>query len=136
MKTKKMIRIIAAIFGGELALILFATVAQEVLFNGIRYNTSPMSEIFLGGLATFAAAIFAGITARLIMKEYHKVVPIAISIIITAEMTYLITINKTGDPAWFDGMGGLSLIVGIWLGYNYTKFMKGKKKMVDDRTIA
>ncbi len=121
MKAKKIVWIIAAVLGGELALILLTTVAQEVLFSGIRFNSSPMSEIILGGIATVVAAILAGVIARLIMKEYHRVVPVAISIIIAAETTYLTIINQSGDPAWFDIIGGLSLIAGIWLGYNYPK---------------
>jgi hypothetical protein len=136
MNTKNLFRIIIAVLVGEAALILFATVAQEVLFNGIRYNTSPVSEIILGGLATFVAAILAGITARLCKKRYHKVVPVAISIIITAEMTYLISTNKTGDPLWFDLMGGAALIVGVWTGYSYRKFIRGKEKLVDDTSVA
>ncbi len=136
MNNRKLLRIVLAVLVGEIALILFATVAQEVLFNGIRYNTSAVSEIILGGLATFVAAILAGITARLCTKGYHKVVPLAISILITAEMTYLISTNKTGDPAWFDMMGGLALIVGIWTGYSYRKFFKGNEKLADDTSVA
>lgn len=136
MNTKNLLRIILAVLAGEMALILFATVAQEVLFNGIRYNTSTVSEIILGGLATFVAANLAGITSRLCTKGYHKAVPVAISLIITAEMTYLITTNKTGDPLWFDMMGGMALIVGIWTGYSYRKFIKGKEKLADDTSVA
>lgn len=136
MKIRQVSLIVCAILGGEIALILFATIAQEVLFNGITYNTSSMSEILFGGLATFVAAILAGLAARLIIKYYEKVVPIAISIIITVEMTYLINTNKTGDPAWFDIMGGLSLIIGIWLGFSYTKFISRSKHKAADRNAV
>jgi len=117
MKTKNIFKIALAVLVGELALILLATLAQEVLFDGIRYNTSSMFDLFFGGLATFLAAVGAGYLARLVVKEPKYAVPIALSVIISIEMTYLIVTNKTGDPVWFDVLGGSSLIFGIWLGF-------------------
>ena len=78
MKTKKIIRIVLAIIGGEIALILFATVAQEVFFHGLRYHSSSTFDILFGGLATFTAAVLAGVVARMIIKDEIKIVPIAI----------------------------------------------------------
>ena len=128
MKTKQIIRVTAAILVGEIALIILATVAQEVLFNGITYNASSNFELMFGGLATFIAAILSGFVARLVSKTYHIAVPIGISILITAEMTYLITINQTKDPIWFDVVAGISLIVGIWIGYSIKDF-KNKNRV-------
>ncbi|WP_222984775.1 hypothetical protein [Flagellimonas meishanensis] len=129
MKTRKLLQIVLAVLGGEMALILFATIAQEVLFDGVSYHASSMFDIIFGGLATFIAAVLAGIVARFIIKNNNNVVPIAISVIIIAEMTYLILTNKTGDPVWFDIMAGGSLVVGIWLGFNYQRFFTPKEKI-------
>ncbi|WP_036381763.1 hypothetical protein [Muricauda sp. MAR_2010_75] len=123
MNSKNIFRIVLAIIGGEIALIIFATIAQEVLFDGISYNSSPISEIALGGLATFIAAILAGIVARLIIRNKINTVPWGITVLVTVEMTYLILTGKTGDPIWFDILAGASLIIGIWLGFNYPRFL-------------
>ncbi|MEW2922767.1 hypothetical protein AB1A65_14940 [Muricauda sp. ANG21] len=127
MGSKKIFRIVLAIIGGEIALIIFATIAQEVLFNGISYTTSSFSEIVFGGLATFIAAILAGAVARLIIHGKINLVPLGISVLITLEMTYLIVTGKTGDPIWFDILAGGSLIAGVWLGFNYPRFLSKDK---------
>ncbi|MFC4219380.1 hypothetical protein [Flagellimonas marina] len=127
MDSKKIFRIVSAIIGGEIALIIFATIAQEVLFNGISYTTSSFSEIVFGGLATFIAAILAGVVARLIIHGKINLVPLGISVLITLEMTYLIITDKTGDPIWFDILAGGSLIAGVWLGFNYPRFLSKNK---------
>ncbi|GAB5401076.1 MAG: hypothetical protein Aureis2KO_26610 [Aureisphaera sp.] len=123
MNTKAIFTIVLAIIGGEIALILFATLAQEVLFNGIRYTTATNLELLFGGMATFVAAMLAGMVARLISKKYNFAVPLGISLLITAETSYLISVNFTNDPIWFDIMGGFSLILGVWLGYSLKEFL-------------
>ena len=109
--------IIFALLAGEITLILLATVAQEVLFDGIRYLSSSKTELFWGGLATFAAAIIAGMTARLVIKDPKHIVPSGISFLIITETTYLTISDKTGDPWWVDALAGFSLIIGIWIGF-------------------
>ncbi len=131
MKTKQIIKIVLAIIAGELALILFATIAQEVLFDGIRYNSATNFELLFGGIATFTAAVLSGIVARLISKEYNFIIPLVISLLITAETTYLIAVNFTKDPIWFDIVGSSSLILGVWLGYSYKKFLfKNRPRLI------
>lgn len=130
MSIKKLLFIILAILGGEIALILFTTIAQEVLFDGISYQNSPLFDIVFGGLATFIAAILAGVVARLIIKTPIKVVPLAISIIITTETIYLIYAHVTTGPLWFDLLAGAALIVGIWLGFYYSMLSLLQKRLV------
>jgi hypothetical protein len=127
MDSKKIFRIVLVIIGGEIALIIFATIAQEVLFKGISYTSSSLSQIVFGGLATFIAAILAGVVARLIIHSKINLVPLGISVLITLEMTYLIVTDKTGDPIWFDILAGGSLIAGVWLGFNYPRFLSKNK---------
>jgi hypothetical protein len=114
---KKILYIILATLIGEIALVLFTTVAQEVLFDGISYNTSSQFDIVFGGLATFIAAILAGVVATLIVKGKSRWPIFIISIVIVIEMTYLMVSGILTDPIWFDTLAGLSLILGIWLGY-------------------
>lgn len=111
------LRTALAIILGEIALILLTTVAQEVLFDGIRYHTSTWSVLIFGGLATFLAAVTAGWIARVVARKYRSVVPAVISLIILVETSYLIIKQVSGDPLWFDILAGLSLVIGIWLGY-------------------
>lgn len=117
MNTKIWLRMIGAIIAGEIALILLTTFAQEVLFNGINYNTSTWAAIIFGGLATFLAAVGAGWIARQVAKADRKIVPIVISLIICTEMVYLITQKIVTGPLWFEVSAALSLVVGIWIGF-------------------
>jgi hypothetical protein len=114
---KKLLMILLAIIGGEVALVLLTTVAQEVLFDGISYRQSPIFDLVVGGAATILAAVLSGLLARLICKETYATVPVVISILIAIETTYLISRGVTGDPVWFDILAGLSLIAGIWIGF-------------------
>jgi hypothetical protein len=99
-------------------LIVLTAIAQEVVFDGISFATSGKSTLVLGGMLTFVAAILAGMIARIAGRLYNKNIAIVISILISIEMTYLISAGITGDPIWFDVLAGMSLIVGIWLGYH------------------
>lgn len=109
-------RIVLATLVGEIALILLTTFAQEVLFDGIRYSTSSNFDIYVGGFATFLAAIFAGVIVSIINKGKNYIPQIIISTLIFLETTFLISTSRTGDPIWADALAGLSLILGIWLG--------------------
>lgn len=117
MKNHSWLRIIAAILVGEIALVLLTTLAQEVLFDGIRFSSSPWSVLIFGGLATFLAAVGAGRIARWVMGEDQKIVPTIITLLIIIETGYLISRQVSGDPVWFDVLAGVSLVIGIWLGF-------------------
>ena len=113
--------VILAIVLGEISLVLLTTIAQEVLYDGISFATSSNNDIMFGGLATFLAAVIAGIVAAAITKASTRVPPSIISILVLAEMTYLMISGKLTNPIWFDVLSGLSLILGIWLGYYIVK---------------
>ena len=113
----KILKTIVAIVIGEIALVLLTTLAQEVLFDGISYTQSSQKDLILGGIATFLAAVLAGWVAALIGGKNNWWPHLFISVIITIEMTYLISKGLTKDPIWFDVLAGLSLIFGVWLGF-------------------
>jgi hypothetical protein len=117
----KFCRTLGGVIIGEIALVLLTAFVQEVLFNGISYTSSQMKDVLIGGTGTFIAAIIAGVIAAWIGGKSNALPAVIISLIITAEMTYLITSDKTNDPIWFDILAGLSLIVGIWIGYFIVK---------------
>ncbi len=119
MDLKSIVFAILAIILGEFALILFTTIAQELVFNGISYYTSPNSTIIFGGFLTFLAASGAGILSRIIGRHYTLTIPSVISFFIMLEMAYLIFSGITNDPVWFDLLAGSGLIIGIWIGYHY-----------------
>jgi hypothetical protein len=109
-------QIILAAVPGEFALIILTTVAQEVLFNGIDSNTSPKFDLVLGGMATFIAAVLAGLLASIIVKGNSLTPHWIISVLILIEMTYLITTGVLTGPLWFEILSGFSLIVGVMAG--------------------
>lgn len=109
--------VLLAIIAGEAALVILTTIAQEVLFHGINYYTSTLWDIILGGLATLLAAVLSGAIATAIPLNLSHVPSLVISMIILLEMSYLILSGSLSNPLLFDILSGLSLIVGIWLGY-------------------
>lgn len=109
--------IILAALVGEIVLILLTTVAQEVLFDGIDYYNSSMFDIFFGGIATFIAAVIAGLVAALIVRGKTVVPQLIISVIIVVETSALILTGVLHGPLWFDIAGGFSLILGVWAGH-------------------
>lgn len=116
-----MLWIVLAALIGEIALALFTTIAQEVLFDGIDYYTSTNFELIIGGIATFIAAILAGCFASLAIKNKNHWPHSIISLLIVAEMIYLVVTGRTSGPLWFSFSSGLSLIIGIWSGYYLMK---------------
>lgn len=116
MKSKNILRVIAAIIGGEVVLVLLTAFVQEVLFDGITYSSSSTFDIAVGGFLTFLASIGAGWVCGKINKS--SIVPaIIMSILVITEMSWLIYHQRTGDPIWFDILAGGSLIIGIWIGF-------------------
>ncbi len=115
------IRIVLATLLGEVALILLTTVAQEVMFDGIDYHESPLSDIFFGGIATFIAAVLAGMVASLFVRGRTLIPHLIISCLILIEMSYLMASGSLNGPFWFDILSGLSLIVGVWAGHYATQ---------------
>lgn len=122
---RSLIIILAAVLG-EITLILGTTLAQEVLFDGIDYYTSPMTDIFFGGLATFLAAVLAGMVAAMPVKAMSPIPHLIISLIIVLETTYLMASGSLNGPVWFDMLASASLIIGVWAGLYASKvFMSG-----------
>lgn len=111
------IRIFLAVVLGEISLILLTTIAQEVMFDGIDYYTSPLSDIFFGGLATFFASVLAGLVASLPVHCKSVLPHIILSCLILLETTVLLITGVLSGPLWFDILSGLSLIPGIWVGH-------------------
>ncbi len=121
--SKSVFKTILAVLLGEIVLIVLTTVAQELIYDGISYNQSPVADIFIGGFLTVLAAVFAGLTASFIGGQMNYWPHIFISMLITTEMTYLITTGVTTDPLWFDIFAGLSLAAGVWIGFAIRKLL-------------
>lgn len=119
----KLTKTLLGIVLGEVALILLTTLAQEVIYDGISYNSSPTVDVLSGGLLTMLAAVFSGIIAAYAGGKGNYWPHVFISIIISIEMTYLISAGITGDPIWFDVLAGFSLVVGIWIGFLFRRFI-------------
>lgn len=120
-RIKKSSIIILAAIVGEIALILLTTIAQEVMFDGIDFYTSPMADIVFGGLATFIAAVLAGMVAAFPVKAASWVPQLIISIIIVLETAYLMASGALNGPVWFDLLASGSLIIGVWAGHYASK---------------
>lgn len=106
-----------AVVLGEVVLVLLTTVAQEVIYDGISYHSSPVPDIIIGGALTMLAAVLAGMTASYVAGKSNHWPHVYLSIIISVEMTYLILSGITKDPLWFDILAGFSLVCGVWIGF-------------------
>ena len=121
---KNILFITLAIITGFASLTLLTIIAQEVIFDGISFTNSPLSTLLIGGGLSVLSAVFAGCIARLVYTPYKIIVPIIISLFIVADTTSIIVKNVSVDPAWFDLTAGVSLIIGVWVGYYYTQKMR------------
>ena len=124
---RKIFTIFLATVAGIFALYLLTATVQEVLFDSIRFRTSDWFDIIVGGILTFAAAIFAGLAARTVSKSFLPIIPTIISSLSVVDTIWIIRKNISGDPIWFDILAGAMIIAGIWIGYYYGISFSGKK---------
>lgn len=124
MNEKYFIRIVIAAIVGEIALILFTTLSQEVIVDGIRYGASTNADLFIGISTTLLAGIISGVIAALIGGRNNKWPHILISIFIASETSYLIAANKILNPTWFAIVSAMALILTIWLGFYIVNRLK------------
>lgn len=117
MDIKRVFQIALAVICGELLMIILITLAQEVVVNGVKVGTSPISDIAIGGIGTLLSGAIAGFIATLIVGRTSKLPALILSILVVTETTYLILSNKILNPIWFDALAALSLIGSIWIGY-------------------
>ena len=122
----KTIRIVLAFIAGEFALNVLTYFVQEILFNDIRWTTSSWFDLIVGGALTTLAAVIAGMVARIVSKFYFLIIPTIISILIVAETIWIIQTRLGDNPVWYAALAGLSLIIGIWLGYIFGFSFKRK----------
>lgn len=115
-KIEIIIRILIAIIIGELILVLGTTLAQEVIFDGIGWNTSSYTELLIGGFGSFLAAVLSGAVAYLIVKQANQIPIIVLSILVFMETSWLIQSGRFEEPIWFSVVAGGTLIVGFWVG--------------------
>ncbi|HLF65647.1 MAG TPA: hypothetical protein VI603_17930 [Saprospiraceae bacterium] len=114
--TRYYLFIFLAVVIGEITLILLSSLVQGVLYDGIFWTTSTRTDLIIGGFLTFLTAMISGYVALWIAQRMTYIPHFILSLFICTETTWLIATHQTPDPAWFDALAGLSLIVGVWLG--------------------
>lgn len=117
MQLKNLLFISIGIILGEVALVVFTTLAQEVIFDGIHFYKSDNFTLLVGGFLTWLAAILAGMVARIAGKSLCWYIPAGITVLIIVETLYLISNGISSGPLWFEFLAAASLITGIWIGY-------------------
>lgn len=119
---EKILRILVAVVIGEILLVLGTTLAQEIIFDDIAWESSSPLELLGGGIGSFLAAVISGASAYLIVKKANVIPNVILSILILAETIWLINSGKSQEPMWFSSTAGAMLILGIWVG----RFVIGK----------
>ena len=117
MNAKRFFIILLAAIAGEIALILFTTIAQEVIVDGVHWGVSSTKDLIAGGVATLVAGILAGMVASTIGGKQNLLPHVFITIFIVSETIYLIGAEKINDPLWFAIVSSAGLIVSIWVGF-------------------
>jgi len=125
MNTKQLVRILLATIAGEISLVLFTTIAQEVIVDGVHFATSSTMDLILGGFATLVAGALAGMVASTLGGKDNKWPHVIISLFIITETIYLMASGKTGNPIWFSTVSSVALILSVWGGfYAYRQIKK------------
>ncbi|SHJ46689.1 hypothetical protein [Aquimarina spongiae] len=119
MNIKATLFCVLGIIWGTIALAMFTSFVQEILFNGAHYTNASTSIVIFSGFFTFLAAIAAGHVSRILGKTYTFIIPWMISNLIIMETVFLIFFGNTNDPIWYTVVGGCGLILGIWIGYHF-----------------
>ncbi|MGW9686444.1 hypothetical protein [Flagellimonas sp. 2504JD1-5] len=116
-RTRILLTVTATIIGG-LSLMLYTTLSQQILLDNLSFCTSYSTELFFGGLATFASAVVAGFLASLIVVRDNYWPHFAISLFIVGKMSFAVLCGQWSGPFWFESGLHLSLLAGIWIGYH------------------
>ena len=125
MNARRFFMIILAAIGGEIALIFFTTIAQEVLVDGVHWGQSSNLDLVLGGVATLIAGVLVGMVASAIGGRDNSWPHAFITIFILSETAYLISAEKTQNPLWFAIVSSICLIITLWLGFYLYKRIRG-----------
>lgn len=121
-RTRIFLTVLATVIGG-LSLILYTTLSQEVLFNGISLCTSSNEELIMGTLAMFASSVLSGFIASLVVVRDNSWPHFLLSGFIVIKLSLVALCGQWGGPMWFESGLHLSLVGGLWLGcYGANKF--------------
>lgn len=102
---------------GYLVMVVLITLVQEVLFGGVSWHKSTLTELVIAGGLTFASAVFAGILATRVVAGKSIIPALIMTGFVAVETSLLIFTGKIGGPLWFDLAGSGSLMVGILVGW-------------------
>jgi len=126
MKTNQILRTVVGIIVGEFSLVILTTIAQEVLVDGVDWQTSSQIDLAIGGVATGLAGVLTGIIASCIGGKNNPWPVRIISVLVAVETTYLIVSGKSGSTLWFSIVSAVALIVSIWIGFYVLRKIRNK----------
>lgn len=105
-----------AVVIGYTAMILVIFAAQEGLFGGIVYGTTPLPQLLVAGALTFVGAVVGGaVAARIFGRPWFPPAMFLCGLVVL-ETTYMISTRRLDGPLWFDVLAASSLLVGLLLG--------------------
>lgn len=108
--------LLLAVLGGYVTMFLLILAAQEGLFGGVSYRTTPLPQLLVAGALTNAAAVVGGAVAARIYGKPWFLPALCICGLVVSETTYMILANRLDGPVWFDGLAAGSLLVGLLIG--------------------
>ncbi len=105
-----------AVVVGYAVMVVLITLVQEVLFGGVSFYRSSLSELAVAGLLTTLSAVAGGFVAAALAGRAPLGHGLAMSVLVAIEMTALLSTGKLEGPLWFDLAAAASLVVGILAG--------------------
>ncbi|WP_350285644.1 hypothetical protein [uncultured Croceitalea sp.] len=123
LKSTNLFLTLAGIAIGCASLILFTTIAKDIMFDGLYFCSSNASQLFMGSVTIFTAAALAGFMASILVIRKNYVPHIFMSLYVLSRITMYTTCGDLANPIWFDMTLNLLLLTGVWLGnYSAVKF--------------
>ncbi|MEM9001513.1 MAG: hypothetical protein AAGB24_14720 [Bacteroidota bacterium] len=121
-QTRLFLTVISTVVGA-LSLMLYTTLAQDVLLEGVGFCTSSNLDLVFSGLATFVAATISGFLASLIVVKDNFWPHVLISSFVAGKLFFMTFCGFWNGSFWFETGLHLSSIAGLWLGsYGAIKF--------------
>ncbi len=115
-RVRRSVELLLAVLGGYATMFLLILAAQEGLFGGVSYRTTPLPQLLLAGVLTNIGAVAGGAVAARIYGKQWFLPALCLCGLVVLETSYMILSNKLDGPVWFDVLAAASLLVGLLLG--------------------
>lgn len=113
------LRSVAAVIAGYAVIVIGTVLTLTVILDDVSYAEATLGQHTFGAVGTVASGLAAGWICSWIARRRPIAHSLGVVAILTVEMTWILTQGIGPNPAWFDALGGATLmiatVVGAWL---------------------